>query len=64
MNSKDSRKALNKKVSANIQKVVDDWQKTGKIGTSRPKTKAQAVKQAIPVAYSKAGASKSRSKTK
>lgn len=44
-----------KTISGNVQTVVDDWQKTGRIGTSRPKNKAAAVKQAVAVAYSKAG---------
>jgi hypothetical protein len=34
---------------------VDDWQAKGRIGTSRPKTKKQAVKQAVAIALSKAG---------
>lgn len=48
----------NKAISANIQTLVDDWQAAGKIGTSRPKNKAAAVKQAVAIAYSKAGRSK------
>jgi len=45
----------NKVVSANVQTLVDDWQAKGRIGTSRPKTKKQAVKQAVAIALSKAG---------
>lgn len=45
----------NKAVSANIQTLVDDYQAKGKIGTSRPKNKAAAVKQATAIAYAKAG---------
>ena len=44
----------NKAVSANIQTLVDDYQAKGKIGTSRPKKKAAAVKQATASAYAKA----------
>jgi hypothetical protein len=40
---------------------VDDWKKDGAIGTSHPSTKKKAVKQAVAIAMSKAG--KSRSST-
>jgi hypothetical protein len=45
----------NKVVSANVQMLVDDWQAKGKIGSSRPKNKQAAVKQAVAIALSKAG---------
>jgi hypothetical protein len=45
----------NKVVSANVQEMVDKWQAKGSIGTSRPKTKQQAVKQAVAISLSKAG---------
>jgi hypothetical protein len=45
----------NKVVSANVQTLVDDWQVKGKIGSSRPKNKQAAVKQAVAIALSKAG---------
>lgn len=48
----------NKTISANIQTLVDDFQRSGKIGTSKPKNKAAAIKQATAIAYSKAGRSK------
>lgn len=48
----------NKAISANIQTLVDDFQRSGKIGTSKPKNKAAAIKQATAIAYSKAGRSK------
>lgn len=48
----------NKAISANIQTLVDDYQAKGKIGTSRPKNKAAAIKQATAIAYAKAGRSK------
>jgi hypothetical protein len=36
-------------VSQNIKEIVDDWEKDGTIGTSRPRTKKQAVKQAVAI---------------
>lgn len=48
----------NKAIGANIQTLVDDFQRSGKIGTSKPKNKAAAIKQATAIAYSKAGRSK------
>jgi hypothetical protein len=45
----------NKAVSANVQTLVDDWQAKGKIGSSRPKNKAAAVKQAVAISLAKAG---------
>ncbi|MBC3863230.1 hypothetical protein H8K32_14075 [Undibacterium jejuense] len=41
-------------VSANIKLIVDDWKQSGRIGTSHPRTKMQAVKQAVAVALSTA----------
>jgi len=39
-----------KTIEANIQEIVDKWQKTGKIGNSKPKTKKKAVEQAVAIA--------------
>ena len=47
-----------KVISQNIKEIVHSWEKTGKIGTSRPKTKKQAVKQAVAITLNKAGVSK------
>ena len=47
-----------KTISANIGEIVRDYKKDGMIGTSKPKSKAAAVKQAVAVAYSKAGKTK------
>lgn len=44
-----------KTVSKNIQTLVDDYQKSGRIGTSKPANKKAAVKQAVAIALSKAG---------
>ena len=43
--------AAKKYVSNKISEIVRDWKKTGRIGNSRPKTLAQAQKQAVAVAY-------------
>jgi hypothetical protein len=48
----------NKAVSKNIQTLVDDYQKSGRIGTSKPANKKAAVKQATAIALQKAGRSK------
>jgi hypothetical protein len=41
-------------VSVNIKEIVDDWEKDGSIGNSHPKTKGQAVKQAVAIALGEA----------
>jgi hypothetical protein len=48
----------NKVVGKNIQTLVDDYQKSGRIGTSKPANKKAAVKQATAIALSKAGRTK------
>lgn len=47
-----------KVISSNIKEVVDAYKSSGRIGTSKPKSKAAAVKQAVAIAYNKAGATK------
>ena len=47
-----------KVVSANISEMVGSYGKTGKIGTSKPESKAKAIKQATAIALSKAGKSR------
>ena len=42
-------------VSSNIKTMVDDWEKDGMIGTSHPRSKQKAVKQAVAIALTKAG---------
>lgn len=41
-------------IAANIEELMRSWKETGKIGSSRPKTKRQAMKQAAAIAYSQA----------
>jgi hypothetical protein len=44
-----------KTISSNIGTLVGDFKESGKIGTSKPASKAKAVKQAVAIAFSKAG---------
>jgi hypothetical protein len=37
---------------------VDDWKKDGLIGASQPSTKKKAIKQAVGIAFAKAGKSR------
>lgn len=53
-----------KTVSKNISELVRSFKKSGKIGTSKPKSKAKAIKQAVAIALSKAGKSRKRKKKK
>jgi hypothetical protein len=39
-----------KTISANIKEIVHDWEKDGTIGTSRPRSRKKAVKQAVAIA--------------
>jgi hypothetical protein len=54
----------NKAVGKNIQTLVDDYQRSGRIGTSKPANKAAAVKQATAIALQKAGRPKPNAKMK
>lgn len=45
-------------VSNNIKTLVNEWEKKGSIGTSHPKTKKKAVKQAVAISMKKAGKSR------
>ena len=44
-----------KVVSENIGEMVRKYKKSGSIGTSKPASKGNAVKQAVAIALSKAG---------
>jgi len=46
-----------KVVSRNIGEMVGSYKKTGKIGTSKPKSKKKAIEQATAIALTKAGKS-------
>jgi len=47
-----------KTVSSNIRELVGTYEKKGAIGTSKPKSKKAAVKQAVAIALSTAGKSR------
>lgn len=51
-----------KAVSKNVKELMHAYDETGKIGTSRPKSKAKAVKQAVAISLKKAGKSKGKKK--
>jgi hypothetical protein len=51
-----------KTISSNVGEMVRKYKKTGSIGTSKPASKAKAVKQAVAIALSKAGKSKKMAK--
>jgi hypothetical protein len=44
-----------KTISRNIGELVGAYKEKGRIGTSKPKSKGAAVKQAAAIAYAKAG---------
>lgn len=56
------RGSSQKTISANIGEMVGAYKDTGKIGTSKPKSKSAAMKQAAAIAYEKAGKAKKMAK--
>lgn len=48
----------NKVISANVKELVDTYKEKGAIGTSHPKNKKSAIKQAVAISLSKARKSK------
>jgi hypothetical protein len=49
-----------KTISKNVSTLVRDYEKRGRIGTSRPASKAAATKQAVAIALQKAGKQKEK----
>lgn len=47
-----------KTISSNIGELVSSFKRTGKIGNATPETMAKARRQAIAIAFSKAGKGK------
>ena len=52
------RGSSQKTISSNISEIMGSYKKKGSIGTSKPKSKKKAQKQAVAIALSKAGKSK------
>ena len=50
------------KVSQDVKKIVHNWEKDGAIGSSHPKSKKKAVKQAVAISLKKEGLSKYQTK--
>jgi hypothetical protein len=48
----------NKVRGKNVKELVDTYKKKGKIGTSKPKSKKAAIKQAVAISYRKTGEKK------
>jgi hypothetical protein len=53
-----------KAVGKNVSTLVGDYKKSGKIGASRPASKAAAVKQAVAISLKKAGKSRPKGRAK
>ena len=53
-----------KTISTNIKEMMDSYKKTGKIGNTKPRNKAHALKIAQAAAYTSAREGKPRRKRK
>jgi hypothetical protein len=47
-------------IGTNVRKLMHEYDDDGTIGTSRPKSRTKAVKQAVAIALTKAGKSRRR----
>jgi hypothetical protein len=57
------KKGSSKKIiSSNVKELVDTYKSKGKVGTSKPKSKKAAVKQAVAISMSMAKKSKKSKK--
>jgi hypothetical protein len=54
----------NKTISNNIKEMMNAFNKTGRIGNTRPNNKKEALKIASAAAFTKAGTSKPKKKKK
>lgn len=51
-------------ISANVKKLVHEYEEDGSIGNSHPDSKKKAVKQAVAISLKKAGASRNQNRAK
>ncbi|WP_136414472.1 MULTISPECIES: hypothetical protein [Oxalobacteraceae] len=49
-------------VKSNIKTLVHEWEDEGKIGSSHPRSKRKAIKQAVAISLKKAGKSRTQQK--
>ncbi|MGH8807441.1 MAG: hypothetical protein ACREX0_06155 [Noviherbaspirillum sp.] len=49
-------------VKRNIKTLIHEWEAEGTIGSSRPKSKKKAIKQAVAISMKKAGRSRTQQK--
>ena len=54
------RGSSQKTISANVRKLIHEYDDDGTIGSSHPKSRKKAVKQAVAIALSTAGVSRRR----